>query len=89
VLHIARYQLDTDSEVEGFIHQDAEVSTTSKWIFDSGASTHRKPDKGLFRDIWHIRGEVRVGNGAGIAAYRIITISSFVVLKDECIKNVI
>jgi hypothetical protein len=28
--HIAGYNLDTDSEVEGLIHQDAKVSTTTK-----------------------------------------------------------
>jgi hypothetical protein len=46
--HIAGYNLDTDSEVEGLIHQDAEVSTIAKWIFDSGASTHMILDVVLF-----------------------------------------
>jgi hypothetical protein len=60
--HIIRYNLDIDSEVENLIHQDAEVCTTPKWIFDSGASTKIMPDAVLFRDIRLIRSEVRVGN---------------------------
>jgi hypothetical protein len=38
--HVARYNLGIDSEVEGLIHQNAKVSTTTKLIFNSGASTH-------------------------------------------------
>jgi hypothetical protein len=48
------YNLDTDSEVEGLIYQEAEVSTTAKWIFDSAASTHMILDAVLFQDIWPI-----------------------------------
>jgi hypothetical protein len=47
------------------------------------------PDAVLFQDIWPIRSEVRVGNGAGIPVYGIGTLSLFVVLKDWSIKNVI
>jgi hypothetical protein len=41
--HVARYNPDPDSDVEGIIHQDAEVSTTTKWIIDSGACTQMMP----------------------------------------------
>jgi hypothetical protein len=66
VQHVSTYNPDFDSEVEGLIDQDAEVSTTTKWIFDSGAPTHMTLDAALFRDIWPIRSEVRLGNGVGI-----------------------
>jgi hypothetical protein len=46
--HVAGYNPDTNSEIEGLIHQDAKVSTTAKWIFDSGASTYIMPDAVLF-----------------------------------------
>jgi hypothetical protein len=46
--HIVGYNTDTDSEIEGLLHHDAEVSTTPKWIFDSGASTHMILDSVLF-----------------------------------------
>jgi hypothetical protein len=48
---IAGYNPDTDSEIEGLIHQDAKVSTTTKRIFDSRASSHIMLDAVLFRDI--------------------------------------
>jgi hypothetical protein len=85
--HNTGYNLDTNSEVQGLIHQDAEVSTIAKWIFDSGASTHMTPDIDLFGDIWPIRSEVRVGNGVGIPVNGFGTVSLFVVLKDRSIKN--
>jgi hypothetical protein len=50
--YIARYNLDIDSEVEGVIHHNAEVSTTAKWIFNAEVSTHMTPDTGLSEDIW-------------------------------------
>jgi hypothetical protein len=46
------------------------------------------PDAVLIRDIQPIRDEIRVGNGARIAIYRIGTVSLFVVLKEGSIKNV-
>jgi hypothetical protein len=46
--HVAGYNLDTDFDIEGLIHQDAKVNTTTKWIFDSGASTRMRPDVVLF-----------------------------------------
>jgi hypothetical protein len=87
--HVARYNLDTDSEIEGLIHQDAEVSTTTKSVFNSGASTHLTQDAVLFRDIWSIRSEVRVRNGTAIPVYGISTDSLFVILKDGSINNVL
>jgi hypothetical protein len=53
--YVVGYNPDTDSEVESLIYQDAEVSTTTKCIFDSGPYTHRMPDAVLFQDIWVIR----------------------------------
>jgi hypothetical protein len=52
--HIARYNPDTDSEAESSIHQDTEVSPTTKSIFDFRASTHIILDTVLFQDIWYI-----------------------------------
>jgi hypothetical protein len=75
--HDARYNLDTDSEVKGLIHQDAEVSPTPKWISDSGACTHMMQDTVRCQDIQPIRSEVRVGNGMGITIYRISTLCLF------------
>jgi hypothetical protein len=46
--HVARYNLNTDSEIEGRNHQNAKVCTPTKWILDSRASTHRMPDAILF-----------------------------------------
>jgi hypothetical protein len=51
MLYGTRYDPDRNSEVKSFIHQDAEVSTTAKWIFDSGAYTHMMLDAVQFRDI--------------------------------------
>jgi hypothetical protein len=87
--YIAKNNLDTDSKVEGLIHHDAKVSTTTKWIFDSRASTYMMPDGILFQDIRPIRSQVRVGNGVRISVYIISTVSLFVVLKDGSIKNII
>jgi hypothetical protein len=86
--HIAGYNTDTNSEFDSLIHQDAEVSTTAKWIFDSGASIHMMPDAGLLQDIRPIQSKVRVGNGIGIHIYGIGTVALFVVLKDRSNENV-
>jgi hypothetical protein len=85
---VTGYTLDTDSEVEDLIHQDTEISTSIKWIFDYGASTHITLDAILYLDIWPIRSEVRVENGTKIPVYMISTVSVFVILKDGSIKNV-
>jgi hypothetical protein len=85
--NVAGYNLNTDSEVQGLIHQDAEVSTTAKWIFDSGACTHVRLDAVLFRDIRAIRSEVQVRKSAVIPIYEIGTVSLFVISKDGSIKN--
>jgi hypothetical protein len=85
---VSRYNPNTDSEVEGLIHQDAAISTTTKWIFDSGSSTHMTPDAVLFRNIWPFQSKVRVGNGTGIPVYGFGTVSLFVVLKNKRIKNI-
>jgi hypothetical protein len=49
--HVAWYRPDTESDIEGLIHQDRKVSTTANWIFDCRASNHMKPDTVLFQDI--------------------------------------
>jgi hypothetical protein len=74
--HVAVYNLDTDSEVEGLIHQDAE--------FKYSELLYMMPGPFDIRPIC----EVRVGNGAGIPVYGIGTISLFVVFQDGSIKNV-
>jgi hypothetical protein len=86
--HIAGYNPATDSEIKGLSHQDIEVSTTAKWIINSGASTHMTPDKVLFQYIWPIRNEIRVGNSMGFPINGIGTVSLFIVLKDGSIKNI-
>jgi hypothetical protein len=45
---IAKYNSNTDVEVEGLSHQDAELSTTAKWISGSGASTYKLLDIVIF-----------------------------------------
>jgi hypothetical protein len=86
--HVPRYNVDTNSDVEDLRPQDADVSTTTKSTFESGASTHMKPDAVLFRDIQAIQSESRVKNGTAIPVHGIGTVSLFVVLKDSSLKNV-